>query len=124
MKMGLTFYGYDNCGTCRKAKKWLTERQIEFIDIPILTSPPTKVELEKFYKQSGLPLKKFFNTSGRRYRDLGMKDKIQTSSDDELLNWLASDGRLIKRPIVTDNEKVTVGFDEETYEKVWGHLAK
>jgi arsenate reductase len=121
--MRLTFYGYENCGTCRKAKKWLEAHGFELDVIPILASPPTKVELEKFYKQSGLPIKKFFNTSGRRYRDLGMKDKIQHASDDELLNWLASDGGLIKRPIVTDNEdKVTVGFDEETFEKVWGNL--
>jgi arsenate reductase (glutaredoxin) len=117
----LTFYGYDNCGTCRKAKKWLKEHGIEFHSVPIIESPPTKVELEKFLRQSGLPLKKFFNTSGKRYRDLGMKDKLASSSEDELLNWLASDGRLIKRPIVTDNESVTVGFDEETFEKVWGN---
>lgn len=118
--MSLTFYGYANCGTCRKAKKWLTEHQIEFHVVPIIDSPPTKVELAKFLELSGLPVKKFFNTSGRRYRDLGMKDKIETSTVDELLDWLASDGRLIKRPIVTDNENVTVGFDAETYEKVWG----
>ena len=118
--MELTFYGYDSCGTCRKAKKWLKEHNINFKDVPIIDSPPSKVELAKFLEISGLPIKRFFNASGRRYRELGMKDKIQTSSVDELLNWLASDGLLIKRPIITDNEKVTVGFDEETFEKVWG----
>ncbi|GGE48360.1 arsenate reductase [Pullulanibacillus camelliae] len=118
--MSVMFYGYSGCGTCRKAKKWLDENGVSFQEIPIVESPPSKVELEKLYKMSGLPIKKFFNTSGRRYRDLGMKDKINTESDDELLNWLASDGMLIKRPIVTDNDKkVTVGFSEELFEKNW-----
>lgn len=116
----LTVYGYTNCGTCRKAMKWLENKGVEYHLVPIIESPPTKVELTKFQEVSGLPLKKFFNTSGKRYRELGMKNKIQTASDDELLNWLASDGRLIKRPIVTDNEKVTIGFNEETFEETWG----
>jgi len=120
----LTFYGYSGCGTCRKAKKWLDARGIEYHEVPILESPPSKVELEKFYKISGLPLKKFFNTSGKRYRELGMKNKVETASEDELLNWLASDGRLIKRPIVTDNENVTIGFDETAFERVWGKYAE
>ena len=118
--MSLTFYGYSGCGTCRKAKKWLDSHGIEYHEIPIVESPPSKVELEKLHKMSGLPIKKFFNTSGQRYRNLGMKDKIKTETDDELLNWLASDGMLIKRPIVTDNEsKVTVGFSEELYQNTW-----
>ncbi|GGH75253.1 arsenate reductase [Pullulanibacillus pueri] len=118
--MSLTFYGYSGCGTCRKAKKWLDEHSIEYHEVPIVESPPSKVELQKLHEISGLPIKKFFNTSGRRYRDLGMKEKMETSSLDELLDWLASDGMLIKRPIVTDNDKkVTVGFKEDIFQKTW-----
>jgi len=120
MSMSIVFYGYSTCGTCRKAKKWLDKNGVSYQEIPIVESPPSKVELEKLYKMSDLPLKKFFNTSGHRYRDLGMKDKINTESDDELLNWLAGDSMLLKRPIVTDNEnKVTIGFNEELFEKNW-----
>jgi len=118
----LTVYSYPNCGTSRKAKKWLDERSIPYTDIHIVQSPPSKVELKTFYEKSGLPLKKFFNTSGRRYRELGMKDKIKTASEEELLNWLASDGMLIKRPIIFDLDHVTVGFDEDTFQNVWGSL--
>lgn len=118
----LTVYSYPNCGTSRKGKKWLDERHILYTDINIVQSPPSKAELKTFYEKSGLPLKKFFNTSGRRYRELGMKDKIKTASEEELLNWLASDGMLIKRPIVFDPDHVTVGFDEDTFQNVWGSL--
>lgn len=113
--MTLTFYWYPKCGTCRKAKKWLEEHQISFNEVHIVDNPPSREELEKLYKKSDLELKKFFNTSGQKYRELGLKDRIPTASEDELLDLLASDGMLIKRPLLTDGNKVTVGFKEEMY---------
>lgn len=117
--MALTFYWYPKCGTCRKAKKWLDDHQVTYNDVHIVENPPSREELEKFYKQSGLELKKFFNTSGQKYRELGLKDRMKTASDDELLDLLASDGMLIKRPLAADGTKVTVGFKEEDYEHNW-----
>jgi arsenate reductase len=118
--MELTFYWYPKCGTCRKAKKWLEEHGITIHDVHIVENPPTKEELREFYRKSGLELKKFFNTSGMKYRELGMKEKVNTASEDELLNFLASDGMLIKRPILTDGERVIVGFKEEEYKNFFG----
>ena len=117
--MPLTFYWYPRCGTCRKAKKWLDEHDVDYTEIHIVDEPPTKEELNKLYEKSGLELKKFFNTSGKKYRELGLKDKVKEAPEDELLEILASDGMLIKRPIATDGEKVTVGFKEETFDEVW-----
>jgi arsenate reductase (glutaredoxin) len=117
--MALTFYWYPKCGTCRKAKKWLEDHNIEFEEIHIVDNPPSKAELEELYRKSGLELKKFFNTSGNKYRELGLKDRIKDLSEEEMLELLASDGMLIKRPIVTDSEKVTVGFNEAEFEKKW-----
>lgn len=117
--MTLTFYWYPKCGTCRNAKKWLESHNISFEAIHISENPPSRKQLEELYQKSGLELKKFFNTSGQKYRELGMKDRIKSASDDELLELLASDGMLIKRPILTDGDKVTVGFNEEQYEKTW-----
>jgi arsenate reductase (glutaredoxin) len=118
-ELALTFYWYPKCGTCRKAKKWLDDHEISYREIHIVEQPPTRSELEEMYKNSGLELKKFFNTSGQRYRDLGMKDKMKETSEDELLDLLASDGMLIKRPLVTDGNKVTVGFNEESFSQMW-----
>lgn len=117
--MALTFYWYPKCGTCRKAKKWLDEQQISYEDIHIVENPPSREKLEEIYKNSGLELKKFFNTSGQKYRELGLKDKVKTASEDELLDLLSTDGMLIKRPLTTDGVKVTVGFKEDEFEKVW-----
>lgn len=118
-KMAITFYGYPKCGTCRKAAKWLDEHNVEYDYIHIVDQPPSKSELEKIYKNSGLDLKKFFNTSGQVYRELGVKDKLKDMSESEQLELLASNGKLIKRPIATDGNRVTVGFKEEQYEEVW-----
>jgi arsenate reductase (glutaredoxin) len=115
--MALTFYWYPKCGTCRKAKKWLADRGISVNEVHIVENPPSREELAQLYQKSGLPLKKFFNTSGMKYRELGMKDKVNTASEEELLDILASDGMLMKRPILTDGEKVAVGFKEEEYQK-------
>ncbi|KZN97360.1 arsenate reductase family protein [Aeribacillus composti] len=119
--MALTMYWYPKCGTCRKAKKWLEDHGIDFREIHIVENPPSKEELKSFYEKSGLELKKFFNTSGQKYRQLGLKEKVKTATDEELFDLLASDGMLIKRPIVTNGEKVTVGFKEEEFEKIWGN---
>jgi arsenate reductase (glutaredoxin) len=117
--MALTFYWYPKCGTCRKAKKWLDDHHLSYKEVHIVENPPSREELQGFYNSSGLELKKFFNTSGQKYRELGIKDKIKSASDEELLDLLATDGMLIKRPLLTDGVKVTVGFKEEEYEKMW-----
>ncbi|WP_332630006.1 arsenate reductase family protein [Halalkalibacter flavus] len=117
--MAITFYEYPKCGTCRKAKKWFADKGIEVNAIHIVEQPPSKEELRDLFEKSGLELKKFFNTSGQKYRELGLKDKIKDMSEDEALSLLASDGMLIKRPITTDGSKVSVGFKEEQFEESW-----
>jgi arsenate reductase (glutaredoxin) len=118
-RVSLTFYWYPKCGTCRNAKKWLDEHQLSYEAVHIVDNPPSREEIKEYYQKSGLELKKFFNTSGMKYRELGVKDKLKTSTEDELLDLLASDGMLLKRPILTDGEHVTVGFKEDEYEKMW-----
>lgn len=118
--MALTFYWYPKCSTCRKAKKWLEDHQIAFNEVHIVEEAPSKEVLTELYKKSGLELKKFFNTSGMKYRELGLKDKVSTASEDELLTLLASDGMLVKRPIVAGENKVTLGFNEKQFEDTWG----
>ncbi|MED3082825.1 arsenate reductase family protein, partial [Bacillus swezeyi] len=113
--MALDFYWYPKCGTCRKAKKWLEDHGVEVNGIHIAEEPPSKEKLKQLFENSGLELKKFFNTSGQKYRELGLKDKLQDMSEDEQLELLASDGMLIKRPITTDGRKVTVGFKEDQF---------
>ncbi|MFE1243262.1 arsenate reductase family protein [Fictibacillus sp. NPDC058756] len=117
--MLLTVYEYPKCSTCQKAKKWLKENEVAFQPVHIVDNPPSKEELKDLVQKSGLEIKKFFNTSGMKYRELGMKEKMKTASDNELLELLASDGMLIKRPIATDGQNVTVGFKEEQYENTW-----
>lgn len=117
--MALTVYQYPKCGTCRKALKWLDENNVAYESIHIVENPPSKSELKQIIEQSELPTKKFFNTSGKKYRELGLKDKLGDMSEDEKIELLASDGMLIKRPLVTDGKKTTVGFKEETFEAEW-----
>jgi len=117
--MNVTFYWYPKCGTCRNAKKWLEQHDVALNEVHIVENPPSRQELEELYKKSGLELKKFFNTSGMKYRELGLKDKLKTMSEDEMLDTLATDGMLIKRPITTDASKVTVGFNEKQFEDTW-----
>ena len=117
--MALTFYWYPKCGTCRNAKKWLDAHHLSYKEVHIVEQTPSREQLQEIYQKSGLELKKFFNTSGLKYRELGIKDKMKTATEDELLDLLASDGMLIKRPILTDNEHVTVGFKEDEFEKTW-----
>ncbi|MCY8931420.1 arsenate reductase family protein [Bacillus atrophaeus] len=117
--MSLNFYWYPKCGTCRKAKKWLEEHGKEINEIHIAEQTPNKEEIKALYEKSGLELKKFFNTSGLKYRELNLKEKLYHMSEDEQLELLASDGMLLKRPITSDGEKVTVGFKEDQFEKNW-----
>lgn len=117
--MALTFYWYPNCGTCKKAKKWFDDHNIDYTSIHIVEETPTKEELLELISKSDLPAKKFFNTSGKKYRELNIKEKIMDASIEEMAGILASDGMLIKRPIVTDGSKVTVGFNEETFQENW-----
>ena len=118
--MSLTYYGYPKCGTCRKAKKWLETAGVEFEDVNIVENPPSKEELQQMIDNSGLEIKKFFNVSGMKYRELNLKDKLPGMTDDEKVELLATDGMLMKRPLVTNGPKVTLGFKEEEFEKVWG----
>ncbi|MGG4444493.1 Spx/MgsR family RNA polymerase-binding regulatory protein [Brevibacillus fortis] len=116
-------YLYNKCDTCRKAKKWLTDQNIGFEEIPIVDAPPSKEELRQIWQTSGLDLRKFFNVSGVQYRELGLKDKLPTMSEDEMLELLASNGKLIKRPLIASDQTVTLGFKEEELEKAWGGKA-
>lgn len=106
------FVEYPKCGTCRKAKKWLEENKVSFDDRHIVEQTPTKEELKSWITTSGLPINKFFNTSGMVYRELQLKDKLGTMTDDEKLNLLASNGMVIKRPILVTANRVLVGFKE------------
>ena len=117
--MGLTLYWYPKCGTCRNAKKWLDSHELQYEAIHLVENPPSREEIEQLYKSSELELKKFFNTSGQKYRELGLKDKLKEATEAEMLDILATDGMLLKRPIVTDGSKVTVGFKEEQFEQTW-----
>ena len=117
--MTIQFIHYPKCTTCKKAQKWLKDNEISFEEVHIVEQPPTKDELTNLWQESGLPLKKFFNTSGMKYRELGLKDKLADMTEEEQLELLASDGMLIKRPIVTDGNKVTLGFKESDFEQAW-----
>ena len=116
----LTIYEYPKCGTCRNAVKTLKALGVNVEQRHIVENPPSSQELRELVALSGLELKKFFNTSGDKYRELGLKDKLQEMSEDEKYALLASNGMLIKRPIVTDGKKVTVGYKEEQFKEVWG----
>ncbi len=118
-KKMLKFYGYKRCSTCRKGEKLLAENSIAYEFIDITTAPPSRDELELIVKRSGKPLKKFFNTSGVRYRELNMKEKVNTLTESEILDLLASDGKLIKRPLLTDEKSATVAYNEDEFRDIW-----
>lgn len=114
--MSALFLEYARCGTCRKAKKWLDEHQISYTDRPMLDNPPTQYELNTWIKKSGLPVKRFFNTSGLLYKELGLKDKLGAMNDQEMIALLSTDGKLVKRPLWIDEQRVLVGFKEEEWQ--------
>lgn len=113
----MLFIEYPKCSTCRKAKKWLDEKNIKYTDRHIAEDNPTYDELSEWYKKSGLPLKRFFNTSGVLYKEMALKDKLPEMSEEEQLKLLASNGMLVKRPIVVDKNKIMVGFKEAEWEE-------
>ena len=110
--MSVLFVCYPKCTTCQKARKWLEGKNIEMTVRDIKLDNPTRAELEAWYKASGLPLKKFFNTSGNLYKELHLKDKLPAMTEAEMLDLLATDGMLVKRPILVSGETVLVGFKE------------
>ena len=108
---------YKKCGTCQKALKWLKEKGINFEERPIIEEKPSYEELKTWYEGSGLPLKKFFNTSGVLYKEMGLKDKLGGMSEEEQLQLLATDGKLVKRPLVVGDDFVLTGFKEADWEE-------
>lgn len=114
------FIEYPKCSTCQKAKKWLDENKIEYVDRNIVTETPTKEELKKWITKSGLDVRKFFNTSGMKYRELNIKEKIKDMSEDEIYELLASDGMLIKRPLFISDTLILKGFKEKEWEQIKG----
>jgi len=118
--MAITIYQYKGCSTCRKAMKWLDAQGLEYTSVAIVEAPPTVPELASMVERSGLPLKKFFNTSGQSYRAGGWKDKLSALSTQEKLEGLAADGKLIKRPLVDAGSTVLVGFRAESWAEALG----
>ena len=114
----MLFVYYPKCSTCQRAKKWLEEKQIIFEARDVKLQNPTKEELIEWHQRSGLPLKKFFNTSGMLYREMQLKDRLPEMSEEEQYDLLASDGMLVKRPIVVTDDLVLVVFREKEWEKL------
>ena len=113
------FYHYAQCSTCRKAQKWLEAHKNKLNAVDITGHPPSKEQLRKILKDSGKKITDLLNTSGVQYRELNMKEKIKTLSEDQLLDLLSKNGRLIKRPLVFEYAKATIGFKEEEFNKTW-----
>lgn len=113
----MLFLNYPKCSTCRKAKKWLDEHDIEYESRNIVEDNPTALEIEEWYRQSDMPLKRFFNTSGMKYRELKLKDKLPDMSEEEQFQLLSTDGMLVKRPIIVDDNCILVGFKQAEWEE-------
>ena len=114
----MLFVCYPKCTTCQKAKKWLEDNKIEYSERHIATDNPTYDELKNWHEKSGLPLKKFFNTSGLWYKSMELKTKLPTMTESEMLKLLATDGMLVKRPILVGTDFVLVGFKEAEWEEI------
>mgnify|MGYP000620058400 FL=1 len=108
----MLFLEYPKCSTCQKAKKWLDEHEIKYTDRHIVEEHPTYEELKDWYQRSGMPLKKFFNTSGLLYKEMKLKDKLADMSEEEQLKLLATNGMLVKRPLIVDGATILTGFKE------------
>lgn len=113
----MTFICYPKCSTCKKAQKWLEEKGKKFEVRNIKENNPTSEEISEWHKASGLPLKRFFNTSGNLYKEMGLKDKLADMSEEEQIRLLSTDGMLVKRPILVEGDTVLVGFKAEEWEK-------
>ncbi|MDE6659987.1 MAG: arsenate reductase family protein [Eubacterium sp.] len=111
----MLFIEYPKCSTCQKAKKWLDDNGFEYESRDIKTENPTYEELKKWHAESGLPLKKFFNTSGLLYKSMQLKDKLPTMSEEEQFRLLATDGMLVKRPIIISDKAILTGFREKEW---------
>ena len=111
---------YPKCGTCQKAEKWLKTNGVEYAYRPIKEENPSKAELIEWLSKSGLPVNKFFNTSGLLYKEYKMKEKLKSLSEAELLDILASNGLIVKRPVLVTGDKVLVGFKEEEWKNLFG----
>jgi len=120
----IKFYGYKKCGTSRKGEATLTRLKKEYKFVDVTENPPGAAALKKMIKQSGEELKKFFNTSGVAYKELNMKEKVKTMKDADIIALLSSNGKLLKRPIVTDGENTTVGFSEDSFTRTWKKAGK
>ena len=114
----MKFICYPKCSTCRKAKKWLDEHNVEYTERHIADEKPTYDELKEWYEKSRLPLKKFFNTSGLLYKEMKLKDKLPSMSEEEQLRLLATNGMLVKRPILVTGDKVLIGFKEAEWAEI------
>ena len=112
------FIQYPKCTTCKKAKKFLIDNNIEFEDRDIILNNPNEEELKKWIKLSGLDVKKFFNTSGILYREMNLKDKLKEMNEEEMIKLLATEGKLIKRPLLVSEEGILVGFKEDSYKQI------
>lgn len=112
----MLFICYPKCSTCQKARKWLDSHEIEYTERNIVTDNPSYEELKGWYEKSGSPLKKFFNTSGLLYREMQLKDKLKSMSEEEQLKLLATNGMLVKRPLLVADEQVLIGFKESEWE--------
>ena len=112
----MLFICYDRCSTCKKAEQWLKDHDLAYKKRPIKENNPSAEELQAWQKQSGLPLRRFFNTSGQLYRSYGLKDRLPDMSDQEMLDLLSSDGMLVKRPLLIDGDRVLVGFSEKDWQ--------
>lgn len=112
MSEKMMFLCYPKCSTCKKAKQWLDDNKIQYTQRHIVEDNPTYEELKEWYKKSGLPLKKFFNTSGKLYKETKLKDKLPDMSEDEQIELLATNGMLVKRPLIVGEDMVLVGFRE------------
>ncbi|NDO47499.1 arsenate reductase family protein [Clostridium sp. MD294] len=116
--MSILFLQYPKCSTCKKAKKWLEENNITFEDRNIAEQNPTEQELKLWHQKSGLPLKKFFNTSGLVYKELGLKDKLKDMTEQEQYTILSTNGMLVKRPLIITENSILIGFKEAEWEKL------
>ena len=113
----MQFICYPKCSTCQKARKWLEANHLEFTERYIVEENPSYEELKEWYAESGLPLKKFFNTSGMLYKEMQLKDKLPTMSEEEQLKLLATNGMLVKRPLIVNGNMILTGFKEAEWEK-------